>query len=221
MPAMLFGSISTIADTSELQRQAFNEAFETHGLDWRWEQEEYRDLLRSSGGSDRVAEYARSRGESVDADAVHRSKSELFQKHLGEAGLTLRPGVAATLKQARDNGFKVAFVTTTAPENVAALLDGLDDLSASDFDLVVDRTAVEQPKPDAAVYAYALDQLGETADGCVAIEDNLGGVQSAAAAGVPVIAFPNTNTAGHDFDQADRRVDALDFADVQSAVVKG
>jgi hypothetical protein len=34
MSAILFGSISTLADTSELQRRAFNEAFSAHGLDW-------------------------------------------------------------------------------------------------------------------------------------------------------------------------------------------
>ena len=54
MPALLFGSISTIADTSELQRQAFNDAFEAHGLDWRWDRDEYRSLLEQSGGMDRV-----------------------------------------------------------------------------------------------------------------------------------------------------------------------
>jgi hypothetical protein len=34
---ILFGSISTVADTSELQREAFNAAFAEHGLDWRWD----------------------------------------------------------------------------------------------------------------------------------------------------------------------------------------
>lgn len=33
MPAILLRSISTLADTSELQRQAFNQAFAQHGLD--------------------------------------------------------------------------------------------------------------------------------------------------------------------------------------------
>ena len=84
MPAMFFGSISTIADTSELQRQAFNDAFAEHGLDWHWDRDAYQALLQSSGGSDRVAEYARSKGDSVDAEAVHRTKSELFQQRLAD-----------------------------------------------------------------------------------------------------------------------------------------
>lgn len=41
LSALLFGSISTIADTSERQRHAFNEAFAEHGLDWQWDRDEY------------------------------------------------------------------------------------------------------------------------------------------------------------------------------------
>jgi hypothetical protein len=33
MTTVLFDSIGSLADTSELQREAFNEAFRAHGLD--------------------------------------------------------------------------------------------------------------------------------------------------------------------------------------------
>ena len=46
---------------------------------------------------------------------------------------------------------------------------------------------------------FALSDLGENAAAAVAIEDNVGGVQSAKAAGLRAIAFPNQNTAGQDF----------------------
>ena len=71
MPAILFGPISTISDTSELQRQAFNDAFAEHGLDWNWGLDEYRALLTSNGGAARIADYAAERGDEVDAQAVH------------------------------------------------------------------------------------------------------------------------------------------------------
>ena len=35
--AVLFGSIGTLAETSDLQRDAFNEAFKISGLDWFWD----------------------------------------------------------------------------------------------------------------------------------------------------------------------------------------
>lgn len=217
MPAMLFGSISTIADTSELQREAFNAAFEAHGLGWSWDRDDYRSMLESNGGSDRIAEYARAQGADVDADAVHRSKSELFQKKLADANLSLRPGVADTLRAAKDEGFQIAFVTTTARENIEALLAGVDGIQEDDFDLIVDRSDVERPKPEAEAYDFALKTLG-VKDGAVAIEDNVGGVHAAKAAGVPCIAFPNENTGAHDFGAAEQRVDRLAFDDVKAAV---
>lgn len=210
MPALFFGSISTLADTSEVQRAAFNEAFASHGLDWSWDQEEYRKQLEGNGGQARIADYAEARGEVVDAAAVHAMKSELFQAHLREAGASPRDGVAETIEAARSQGLKVALVTTTSPDNVRALLDAIPGLGADDFDLVVDTTHVEESKPHPAAYSFALQTLGEDAGSCVAVEDNVGGVRSALDAGVRCIAFPNTNTAAHDFAHADLRTTRLD-----------
>ena len=45
MSAVLFGSIGSVVETSEVQRAAFNEAFQKHGLDWQWTRDEYQALL--------------------------------------------------------------------------------------------------------------------------------------------------------------------------------
>ncbi len=219
MPAILFGSISTIADTSELQRQSFNEAFKEHGLDWEWAQSDYQEQLASNGGQQRVADFAEQRGEDVDAKAVHQTKSKHFQDHVAGLDLPARPGVLETIRAAKDAGYKVGLVTTTSPENVDALLGAVSELGREDFDLVVDGTQVEAGKPDAAVYAHALEALEVGAGQTIAIEDNVGGVQSAQGAGVAVVAFPNENTAGHDFDAATGRVDGELSFDALSAHV--
>ena len=211
MSAILFGSISTLVDTSELQRRAFNESFEAHGLDWQWSQPDYMAMLDSNGGAQRIADYAEARGDDVDADAVHATKSEIFQELLATAGLKARPGVVATVDEAKRRDIKLGFVTTTSPENISALLEALSpDIDAETFDLIVDRDSVDSPKPDAAAYLFALEQLGENADSAVAIEDNVGGVAAASAAGVKCIAFPNENTADGDFAAAAETVDSLD-----------
>jgi HAD superfamily hydrolase (TIGR01509 family) len=212
MSAILFGSISTLADTSELQRKAFNQAFETHGLDWEWSQDDYREMLGSNGGAARIAEYATSRGESVDAAAVHETKSELFRSTLAVTALKARPGVVDTIKGAKDDGWKVALVTTTAPDNVSALLNALSPaVNAADFDLIVDSSSVAEAKPDKAAYTFALKSLGESASHSVAIEDNVGGVSAAQSAGVACVAFPNENTADHDFSAASTKIATLDI----------
>jgi HAD superfamily hydrolase (TIGR01509 family) len=211
MPAILFGSISTLVDTSELQRRAFNESFARHGLDWNWSREEYVSMLGSNGGAQRIADYAQSRGDDVDAASVHATKSQIFQELLGSSALQPRPGVIDTVQEAKRSDHKLAFVTTTSQGNIDALLAALrPHISAEMFDLIVNGDSVKRPKPDAAAYAFALEKLSEDADSAVAIEDNVGGVAAATAAGVTCIAFPNENTVGADFSAAAETVDSLD-----------
>jgi HAD superfamily hydrolase (TIGR01509 family) len=211
MSAILFGSISTLVDSSELQRRAFNESFEAHGLDWQWSQPDYVAMLDSNGGAQRIADYAEARGDDVDAEAVHATKSQIFQELLATSGLKARPGVIATVNEAKRRDVKLAFVTTTSQENISALLEALSpDIDVDTFDLIVDRDSVANPKPDAAAYLFALEELGEEAGSAVAIEDNVGGVAAASAAGVKCIAFPNENTADGDFAAATDTVESLD-----------
>jgi HAD superfamily hydrolase (TIGR01509 family) len=219
MPAVLFGSIGALADTSELQRQAFNEAFRAHGLDWTWSQDEYQRLLAKSGGEQRIAAYAEAMGDQVDAAAVHRTKSETFQESLRTHQIEPRPGVVDTIEQADRNGVRVALVTTTSGDNVAALAQALrPQIDVDSFALVVDASSVEHAKPAPDAYRYALESLDEDAGDCVAIEDNVGGAQAAIEAGVPCVAFPGENNAGHVFPESAHRVNELNFSDLQAVV---
>lgn len=219
MPAVLFGSISTLADTSEHQRHAFNDAFRAHDLPWTWEREDYAAMLEKNGGQQRIADYAEAHGTGVDAAAVQRTKSELFRQRLATEPVTARPGVAETVREAREQGYRVGLVTTTSPENVTALLGALSsDLGEDAFDLVLDRDRVSANKPDPAAYRQALDTLGLTPDEAVAIEDNVGGTRAAVDAGLRCVAFPNANTAGHTFDGATDQVDALRFDGLRALI---
>lgn len=215
MPAILFGSISTVADTSELQRKAFNEAFAEHGLDWRWDRDDYIATLDKSGGAARVAAYADEVGATVDAAAVHATKSRIFRESLASGSVAPRPGVVETVRDAKGAGTQVGLVTTTSPDNVAALLAALSpELGPDSFDVVISLADVDRPKPDGAAYVLAVQRLDEKPGDCVAVEDNPDGAQAAAAAGVPCVAFPNENTAGLDFAAAQRRVDHLGYDDL-------
>jgi HAD superfamily hydrolase (TIGR01509 family) len=216
MSAILFGSIGTIADTSELQRQAFNQAFKAHGLDWCWNRADYLTMLEKSGGQKRIADYAGSTGQTVDAEAIHRSKSEFFQKSLTESQVPHRFGVVETIQGAKSKGLKLALVTTTSQKNISLLIEALrPNIQVADFDLIVDASSVKHPKPDKAAYTFALERLGEKPDDCIAIEDNLDGVEAAIAANLDCVAFPGENTAHHDFKKAQHLVDRLDFDELQ------
>ena len=216
MPTILFGSIGTIADTSELQRQSFNKAFALHNLDWHWSRAEYMSLLEKSGGIHRIEEYAKSMGQSVDASAIHHSKSEIFQEALKEEQLKARPGVVDVMQKATQSGLKLALVTGTSEKNVVSMLEALrNEIDANDFDLVLNSSKIEHPKPARDAYEFALRELSEMPNSCVAIENNVDGLIAAKAAGLACIAFPDENTADHTFDGASLLVNHLEFEQLQ------
>ncbi len=210
MPTILFGSISTLADTSDLQRRAFNDAFASHGLDWTWGREAYRSMLADNGGTERIADYAQQRGDDVDAAAMHATKTQRFHELLTEDPVPARPGVLECIRAAEARGAAVAVVTTTSPGNVAAVLNSAA-LDARAFALVVDADQVDRPKPHPEAYLVALERLAGRAEDCIAIEDNPGGVASATAAGLVCVAWPNENTVGQDFAGAADTIDHLDL----------
>ncbi|MEL6922008.1 MAG: HAD-IA family hydrolase, partial [Pseudomonadota bacterium] len=170
MKALLFGSIGTLAETSGLQHDCFNAAFAAHGLDWHCSMLEYRSLLKTAGGIARIETYARQLDQSVDAAAIHATKSELFQQRL-ETGVALRPGVATTIARCQAAGTKVALVTTTSAANVRAIM-AATGLSKRDFDLIVTRDDIQNPKPSPDAFQSALRLLALKPGDALAIEDN-------------------------------------------------
>ncbi|MGR3466265.1 MAG: HAD family hydrolase, partial [Shimia sp.] len=85
-------------------------------------------------------------------------------------------------------------------------------IAMSDFDVIVSAEDLEERKPDPAPFKLALSKLGLSPDQAIAIEDNPEGFQSARAAGLACVAFPNANTRDGDYDGAYARTDdTLDF----------
>ena len=58
MKAILFGSIGTLVETSEIQRKSYNLAFEKVGVDWYWNTATYCNLLSEPGGLKRIRKFA-------------------------------------------------------------------------------------------------------------------------------------------------------------------
>lgn len=198
--ALIFGAIGTLAETSDLQRRAFNAAFREAGLRWEWTAEVYADLLRQSGGRARIADEAARHGVTVDAAALHARKTAHFLDLLRRAAPPLRRGVAETVAAARGGSLRLALATTTARAVLDAVLAHAGPSALADgFDLVLSAADGVAPKPDPEVYRRALDRLGIAPCAAVAIEDSPESAASATAAGVRVIAFPGAYHLGRDF----------------------
>lgn len=205
--AILFGSIGSVVETSEIQRKAFNDAFTDVGLDWYWDQDSYASMLAASGGKNRVQNYARSRGQTVDAAAVHSKKTELFHEALRNDFPDLRAGVFDVISYARKNVCSLGLVTTTEQETAELIAASVAKMTGSTFDLVTFRDQSRPGKPDPAVYQHALVALQVGPKDTIAIEDNADGVKAAKAAGITAIGFPGENTRAEDFLGADALVE--------------
>ena len=201
--AILFGSIGTLVETSELQRRAFNQAFSEAGLDWTWNPDEYKIMLKKSGGRNRINEYATYREIEVNAHELHLKKTKIFDNMMKEEGISLRPGVANLIGYAIDNNVHLAFVTSTSDANVDAIFMALNgQLSRNDFNFIGNDKMVSKPKPDSEIYLKALSNLKLNAKDCLAIEDTEVSMRSAINANIKCIAFPGAMALDNDFSAA-------------------
>lgn len=201
LKALIFDVDGTLAETEEVHRQAFNQAFAEFGLPWTWDRALYRELLRISGGRERMAAFARRLGTTgIDEllAPLHRRKTELYTARVAAGGVPLRPGVARLLAEAGAAGVTLAIATTTSRANVDALLGrGL-----AQFAVVACAEDAPIKKPDPAVYTLAVTRLGLAAADCLALEDSTNGVRAARAAGIAVVVSESVFTAGGDFSGA-------------------
>jgi HAD superfamily hydrolase (TIGR01509 family) len=197
LKAILWDVDGTLAETErDAHRVAFNAAFEAFGLPWRWDEARYGELLRVTGGRERILHDMATRADAPVlagereqlARELHARKNQLYARLLQSGGIALRPGVAALIDEGLRGGVRQAIVTTTSRVNVDALLRlHLGPAWRDRFAAVVCGEDVRAKKPHPEAYERCLALLSIGPLEAVAIEDSPGGVAAARAASVPVV----------------------------------
>jgi HAD superfamily hydrolase (TIGR01509 family) len=222
LQALIFDVDGTVADTEEAHRQAFNEAFRRHGLDWHWSRNAYATLARVSGGRERLGQHLDSLALPTQRKAelasriadIHRTKVDVYNALVTSGGVRLRAGVRRLIEEALQAGLKLAVATTGTAESVGALLAyGLGTDLLGRFQVIAAGGVVSKPKPAPDIYRYVLERLQVPAAACIAFEDSAKGVAAARAAGLFVVATPTFCTLDQDFSQADLLLPTLGEAD--------
>ena len=190
MKALLFGSIGTLVETSEIQRQSYNLAFKDEGLDWYWNVATYCQLLSKPGGIKRVTNFSQNTLSKETIHSIHSKKEKYFEKLIIN-NLTPRNGVKNLLKLCQNNKIKVGFITTTSVRNISNIKKGLaNEIDFSKFELITSKEDVKNPKPDEEVYRYALNILKVKNKDAIAIEDTSINKNSSIKAGIKCLLFP-------------------------------
>lgn len=217
LKAILFGSLDTLADTHEIQRRAFNEAFDAADLDWHWEPGAYDRLLDRAGSGPRLVAYAEQVGATLtdeQRDTIQRERIKRYAGLLDDMAVEPRPGVERLINVALGEGRQIALVSSADREMVDAFRARLGErLGMERWSLLHHAASGGTSKPASDPYDTALGELGVTPDEAVAIEDTGHGVQSATGAGLMVLATPTDWTRKQDFSAAAAEVDQL--GDVQ------
>ena len=213
MKAILFGSIGTLVETSDLQREAFNQAFKEAGLDWYWDQEDYTKLLKKSGGTKRIEDFAEKNNTNVDAKKIRERKTQIYNEKINSTIISPREGVLDVLEYALKNKFKIGFVTSTTLNNIESVFKTLNNqIKKNQFDFIGNNTLIKDEKPAPDIYLKALNSLELESSECIAIEDTVESALSAYKAKIKCIAFPGLFHIDDDFSFCLKKLDKLNVS---------
>lgn len=189
--ALLWDVDGTLAETElEGHRRAFNRAFTEEGLAWCWDVDMYLQLLRISGGRERMRVFGREIGQPISEALIERlqgRKQRHYDQLVRSGAVGLRPGVRRLILETHAAGLQQAIVTTSGRASVQALAEGAAAGLAEAFSFWVCGEDVERKKPDPEGYELALTRLGLQPGEVLVVEDSRNGLQAAAAAGLPCL----------------------------------
>ncbi len=151
----------------------------------------------------------------IDADPAEYSMTfRAGYLELLRARLELAPGAAELLDVLREQGYRLAVVSSS----LRWMMDEILSRTRLDrfFDTIVSAEDVGEEKPSPEPYLLALERLSLEPHSAVVFEDTQSGVTSGTRAGVKVIAVRHEYNIDHDFSRAATVLDNL--ADTQATV---
>lgn len=216
--ATIFDVDGTLSETEEAHRQAFNQTCVENELPWVWSRELYGELLKTTGGKERMTIYLRDhRNEPADQAQIaeiHKRKTVIYGKLIDSGAAELRPGIADLIADAAKSGVRVAVATTTNRPNVDRLAEACFGKPASEvFEVIAAGDQVKNKKPAPDVFDLAVSGLGLDPSQCIGLEDSRNGLLSCIGTNVACIVSPGVYTLGSDFSEAVAIIDCFSEID--------
>ena len=208
--ALIFDVDGTIAETEELHRKAYNSIFSDEGINWNWSKKLYKELLKVTGGKERLKHYKENFNSKNyhldinDISRIHSKKNELYNKWVDEGLLQLRPGIKSLIDNALKSKIQLAISTSTSLMNVEALFKKCFEIKPDlIFKVIATGDMVKRKKPDPELYLLALNQLSLRPEECIALEDSNNRLITAKRANLKTVCSPSEYHIDDNFEKAD------------------
>ena len=184
--AVIFDMDGVLMDSEQLWNESKQEVVRDSGGRWR---EDAPTAMMGMSSLEWSAYMHDELGVPMDASDINRAVVDRMKQHYREH-LPLLPGAVEVVRSLHRR-WPLALASSANREIIDFALDAAG--LAGEFRATVSSEEVEHGKPAPDVYLEAARRLGVAPDRCVAIEDSSNGLRSAAAAGMAVIAVPNTH----------------------------
>ena len=190
LKAVLFGSIGTVAETSEIQRRSYNLAFKRLNIDCYWNVANYCEMLKVPGGKDRIRNFTIPNIAEDLVDKIHNLKEEIYAELIEQEDIS-RIEFVEVFHHSKASDLKVGLITTTSETNIKSLSKALEDkVNFNDFDIITTSKDCLHPKPNPEIYQNALKKIGVSPCEAIAIEDTQVYLGASIAADINSILYP-------------------------------
>jgi len=188
LKAVFWDVDGTIADTELCgHRVAFNLAFKDFDLDWNWNENQYLDLLKISGGFKRIIQY-RNKINSQLTDSqcskIQSRKRHHYKNIIQSGKIKVREGVLRLINELSSFDIEQFIVTTSGRDSLEPFLNTSLSSHLNYFSEIITYENVSNHKPFPDAYQLAIKLSKKAEVNCIAIEDSNIGVESAKAANI-------------------------------------
>jgi len=184
--ALIFGSIDSLVDTSELELRAHNDVFARFDLDWNWSHDTMASLRPLPSRMARIDEYGFRSGDLLSHHVLvdlHDEVQQTYAEAISHAGVA-RTGVRELIESARSAGWAIALVTPESREIATATTE----VSGIYVDHVIDDV---QPSVNSQTrMQICFDTIGVRPADAIVVVESLQSRDAVVSTGAPVVVFP-------------------------------